>query len=295
MTLASVYGVSDAFLTAVLTYLAGTLLPRFNYLPRTTYELKTMVRKLGLEHERIHCCPEGHILYDGPENGDLLRCSTCNHPRYVWGSSTVRVAVSRYFPLIPKLKRIYQCPKLVRLLEHHAGARCEGGLMTSVADSAQWLEISRLFPEFEDLSSHLRLALIADGVCPHGNQSSKHSTWVILIAVYHFPGWLATKKFFLNLSLLIPGPKAPTTENIDVYMRPLVRDLVRLWYGVPAVNMSKQVNDRSFTLKAILMWTVSDYSALGLISGHTVKGYLACPICGTDTCAEHSRYLNKMV
>ena len=26
-----------------------------------------------------------------------------------------------------------------------------------------------------------------------------------------------------------------------------------------------------------------------------VKGYVACPICGGDTCAEYSRYLRKMV
>ena len=128
-----------------------------------------MVKKLGLEHERIHCCPQGHILYEGLENRHLLRCPICDHSRYVRGSSTVPVAVSRYFPLIPILKIIYQCPKLAKLLEHHSGAQSEGSIMRSVADSAQWREISRLFLEFEDLSSHLRLALIVDGVCPHVN------------------------------------------------------------------------------------------------------------------------------
>ena len=48
MTLASVYRVSDAFLSALLTYLTGTLLPRSNCLPRTAFKLKNMVRKLGL-------------------------------------------------------------------------------------------------------------------------------------------------------------------------------------------------------------------------------------------------------
>ena len=115
------------------------------------------------------------------------------------------------------------------------------------------------------------------------------------MAVYNLPGWLATKKFFLNLALLIPGPRAPTSDTFDIYLKPLVMDLLKLWHGVPAINMSRPVGERSFTLRAILMWTVSDFPALGLVSGHTVKGYLACLVCGEDTCAEYSKYLSKMV
>ena len=295
MSLASVYGVSDAFMSALLTYLAGSLLPRSNILPRTAYELKSMIRKMGLHHRRIHCCPEGHVLYEGTENGDLVRCPTCGKSRFIPGSSTVPASVSRFFPLVPKLVRIYRCPKLAKLLEHHSTVPFDGRNMTSVAHSFQWREITRLFPEFSNLSTHLRLALITDGVCPHSHQSSNHSTWIVLVAVYNLPGWLSTKKFFLNLSLLIPGPRAPTSDTFDVFLKPLVVDLLRLWEGVPALNMSRPAGDRRFTLKAILMWTVSDFPALGLVSGHTVKGYLACPVCGAHTCAEYSKYLRKML
>ena len=43
------------------------------------------------------------------------------------------------------------------------------------------------------------------------------------------------------------------------------------------------------------MWTVSDFPPLGLVSGHTVKGCIACLVCGAHTCAEYSKYLNKML
>ena len=59
--------------------------------------------------------------------------------------------------------------------------------------------------------------------------------------------------------------------------------------------MSKPVGDRRFTLRAMLLWTVHDFSALGLIAGQVVKGYTACPVCGGDTCSEYSRCLRKMV
>lgn len=295
MTLSTVYGVSDNFLSALLTFLAGTLLPQSNNLPCTAYELKTMIRRLGLEHERIHCCLEGHILYEGEQNEHLTECPDCGSPRYVPGSTSIPRAVMRYFPLITKLKRIYKCPKLAELLNHYAGGGAGGTKMTSVADSHQWKEITRMYPEFADVGTHLRMALIADGVCPHRTQSSKHSTWVILIAIYNFPGWLTTKNFFLNLTMLIPGPKSPTSDNIDIYLKPLARELLELWHGVSAVNMSKPLGSRSFVMKGILMWTVHDFPAYGLVSGQTVKGYVACPVCGAETCSEYSRVLTKMI
>lgn len=74
-----------------------------------------------------------------------------------------------------------------------------------------------------------------------------------------------------------------------------MRDLQKLWRGVPAVNMSKPVNERRFTLRAILMWTINDFPAYGLFSGQEVHGYKACPLCGPETCAEHARLLGKMI
>jgi hypothetical protein len=35
-----------------------------------------------------------------------------------------------------------------------------------------------------------------------------------------------------------------------------------------------------FTLKAILMWKIHDFSAYRLVSRCVTKGYKACPICG---------------
>ena len=295
MTLASLYVVSDAFMTALLIYMAGTLLPTSNTLPRTCYELKIMIRRMGLEHERIDSCPNGHVLFKGKVNGALTECLCCQHRRYIENSNSVPYAVTKYFPLTLKLKRLYKCPKVAELLNHSDGVQPGARYMTSVVDSFQWQEVSRMYPDFRDIGSNLHLGLVADGVCSHGNQSSKHSTWIILVCVYNFAGWLSTKKFFLNLSLLILGLKAPTSDTIDVYLKPLVRELLELWDGVPAVNMSKPVRQQQFTLRAMLLWSVHDFLVLGLIAGQTVKGYAACPVCGGDTYSEHSKCLKKMI
>ena len=141
----------------------------------------------------------------------------------------------------------------------------------------------------------LQLGLVGDGIVPYKNIAMKHSTWVLLIIIYNLPPWLLTKKFFISLAVLILGPKAPTTENIDVLMAPLIRNLLKLWEGVPAVNMSKPEGERQFNLRALLMWTVNDFPAYGLLSGQQVHGYKGCPLCGPKTCSKYALLLGKMI
>jgi len=159
----------------------------------------------------------------------------------------------------------------------------------------QWKNIDRIYPDFAEVKTNLRLGLVGDGIIPYKNNAIKHLTWVFLITIYNLPPWLLTKKFFISLAVIIPGPKAVTADKVDVFIRPVVRDLLQLWRGVPAINMSKSEGERPFTLRAILMWTINDYPAYGLISGQQVHGYKGCPLCGPETCAEHASLLNKMI
>jgi hypothetical protein len=91
------------------------------------------------------------------------------------------------------------------------------------------------------------------------------------------------------------GEKAPSGEAFDIFVAPLIRDLLLMWEGMNAVDMSKPEGLRTFVLRAILLFTVNDLPAYGLISGQQVKGYKGCPVCTGDTCAEHSAMLKKMV
>jgi hypothetical protein len=44
----------------------------------------------------------------------------------------------------------------------------------------------------------------------------------------NLPPWLSTKNFFVLLDLLIPGKQSVTLEVFDVYMEPLVEELLEL-------------------------------------------------------------------
>ena len=82
------------------------------------------------------------------------------------------------------------------------------------------------------------------------------------------------------LSLFIPRSKAPGNE-IDVYLQPLVEDLQELWNeGLITYGASTQ---QTFKLHAALLWTINDFPVYRNLSGWSIKGKLACPICNKDT------------
>jgi len=110
MNMVNLYGVPYSFFDVLLRFLAADLLPLSNCLPRSTYETNLMLMKMGLEHEAIHCCTTGHVVYEGPDHVDLVECPVCGERRYVQGSNTIPQKVLRYFPIIPHLQRLFYMP-----------------------------------------------------------------------------------------------------------------------------------------------------------------------------------------
>jgi uncharacterized protein YggL (DUF469 family) len=87
-------------------------------LPKSYYEAKQLVAKLGLEVKRIDCCVNGCMLYYNNEFGvsddALLECKFCQEPRYRVtrnSRSSRRKPIPRkamfYLPIIPRLQRLY--------------------------------------------------------------------------------------------------------------------------------------------------------------------------------------------
>ena len=296
ITMCSLFSIPYSFLDELLKFLSQDLFPKSNCLPRTSYEARQMVRKLGVSHEAIHCCPDGHVLFRG-EKADLVSCphAGCGKSRYVQGSNTVPCKVLRYFPIIEQLQRMFKCPEIAKMFTFHASNKSREPFMKSVVDGEQWRHIDRTYPDFASIPTNLRLGLVGDGLNPFGNQSTKHSVWPFFVAIYNLPPWMTSKKFFLKLVLLVPGPKAPAAKVVDTYLEPLVEDLLKLWEGVPAIDMSKPTRHRRFTMRAVLMWLVHDFPTYGLLFGQQTKGYKGCPVCGEETYAEHSSLLRKMV
>ncbi|KAL3675028.1 hypothetical protein R1sor_024976 [Riccia sorocarpa] len=168
--------------------------------------------------------------------------------------------------------------------------------MRLVVDSPAVRHVEQTWPEFGRDPRHLRFGLASDGVSPYGVKSSSHSTWPVVLTNYNVPPWLASKKGFLLLSLIIPGPKK--VKNIDIYLEPLVEELQQLWTGVDDVydgRTERIGRDRWFTLKGVLLWTMHDYSEFAQVSGFQTSRYAACPTCGPALPVARSSHLSKQV
>src|SRR6266516_1734095 len=89
------------------------------------------------------------------------------------------------------------------------------------------------------------------------------------------------KRKFIMMPVLIQGPKQPDND-IDVYLRPLVEELLQLWIG-NGVRVWDEHKQEEFDLHGLLFVTINDWPALSNLSGQTNKGYHTCTHCLDDT------------
>jgi Transposase family tnp2 len=91
----------------------------------------------------------------------------------------------------------------------------------------------------------------------------------------------------MMMALLIFGPKQ-LGNNIDVYLAPLIEDLVRLWKD--GVEVFDSHSKTKFTLRVMIFCTINDFPILSNLSGFRNKGEKACPVCEENT---HSLWLKN--
>ncbi|KAH9803018.1 hypothetical protein KPL71_001620 [Citrus sinensis] len=187
------HGISDKGFDELLQ-IVRDILPSENTLPESLYSTKKLLKTFDLGYEKIHSCINDCCLFR-KELGNAHMCPKCGASRWKVNERTEKIQqgvpakVLRYFPIIPRLKRMF-----------------------SVTDMAE----------------QLRFGLATDGFNPFQDLSTRYSCWPVILVIYNLPPWLCMSKDSLMLSLLIPGPKQPGND-IDVYLAPLVEDLKELW------------------------------------------------------------------
>lgn len=87
----------------------------------------------------------------------------------------------------------------------HKEHRSDDGVMRLVVNSPAVAHIEETWPEFARDPRHVRFGLATDGISPYSIKSSTYSTWPVALMNYNIPPWLATKKGFVILALIIPG------------------------------------------------------------------------------------------
>lgn len=275
------YGASDKFFTELLG-LIKKMLPAGNEMVEKTYQAKKIMRMMGSGYQKIHACSNNCILY-WKANKELTVCPTCGISRWKVDNKTSKVyenipaKVMWYFPIIPRLKRLFKLESISEDLRWHATRRVTDGVLRHPADSQAWRTIDEKFPKFAEDPRNLRLGISADGVDVNsGNRH--HSVWPVLSVIYNLPPWLCMKRKFIMLSVLISGYPG---NDIDVFLEPLVDDLHTLFED--GVDTYDAFTKETFKLRAAVLWTINDYPALGTLCGCPYSGFKGCVACGKNT------------
>ncbi|WVZ63647.1 hypothetical protein U9M48_013261, partial [Paspalum notatum var. saurae] len=251
--------ISDKAFTQLLK-LIKEFLAEGNKLLETTYEAKEVICPIGLEVKKIHACPNDCILYRGKELEHLEACPVCKASRY-------------------KIRR----NDFGDVEGEHPRKRIpakEDDMMWHPADRSQWRKVDRMYLQFAEDARNIRFGFSTDGMNPFSEMSSSHSTWPVTLCMYNLPPWLCLKRKLIMMPTLIQGPKQPGND-IDVYLQPLVEELLELWST--GVRMSDEYKQEDFYLHVMMFVTINDWPALSNLSGQSNKGFRACTHCLDET------------
>nr|XP_017227573.1 PREDICTED: uncharacterized protein LOC108203286 [Daucus carota subsp. sativus] len=277
-----------------LLELIGSVLPNDHNLPTRYYDVKKLVSGLNMGYQKIDACVNDCMLFY-KEDSEKIYCDICNESRYKaqkdHKKKMIPQKILRYFPLTLRLQRLFMSEKTAKCMTWHHDRVVAEDQLNHPADGDEWKQFDRRFPRFTKEIQNVRIGLASDGFDPFRDAHAREYTvWPVIVVVYNLPPSMCTKAPYMFMPLLIPGPSDPT-KDFHVYLRPLIDELKILWHtGVETYDRASRSN---FMMRVALMWTINDFPALGMISGWSTKGKLACPVCMGEVKAKQLKYGGK--
>ena len=265
----SFYRISNTAFSAILKLL-GKAFPAINTVPKSYDDAKKLLRRLGLGYKSIHVCLNNCVLFR-KQYAELDHCPFYETSRWKDPErKRIPQKVLRHFPMVPRLQRMFVSKEAAEETQWHKLKRQpQEKEMSHPADGEAWQDFDRQYPDFAEDARNIRLGLATDGFNPFGNMNTKYSMWPVIVVPYNLPPWACMEESNFLMTLLIPGPSAPS-KDFDVFLEPLVEDLLQLWKGVRTYDA---LAGKMFNLRAVVLWCIHDYPALGTISGRTTRGF----------------------
>ena len=175
------------------------ILPKGALVPDSYYDAKKIVKHLGLDYIKIDACLNDCILYR-EEYENVQQCPVCGLSR--WKSNQnhdnnhaptnkkckkVPHKVLRYFPIAPRLQRLYMSRKTAKDMRWHKEENVDDGFLKHPADSMAWKNFDANHPSFASDCRNVRFGLASDGFNPFGNMSSSYRVWLVVLVPYNLP------------------------------------------------------------------------------------------------------------
>ncbi|XP_019225907.1 PREDICTED: uncharacterized protein LOC109207443 [Nicotiana attenuata] len=174
-------------------------LPEGEKLPPSFYETKKIVEGLGLKYEKIHACPNDCMLFRKEfANKNVSECKICGASRWKNDARKIPANVLRYFPLKPRLQRLFMSSETSKAMRWHHEEHNKDGVLRYPADSDAWKTFDSKYPEFTGDPRNVRLGLASDGFNPFGTMRTVHD---LMWTINNFPaygtlsGWCTYGRF----------------------------------------------------------------------------------------------------
>ncbi|XP_019256400.1 PREDICTED: uncharacterized protein LOC109234800 [Nicotiana attenuata] len=199
----SEHHLSDRCFDDICQYV-NEMIPPDNLMPNNFYETKKLMQEMNMPVEKIHSCINACMIYWG-EDSELSHCKFCRHPRY---KPTRQISNSKrnlvpfkhmyYFPLTPRLQRLYASDMTAAHMRWHAEHEVEEGVMRYCSDAPVWKHFDKMHPSFAAESRNVRLGLCTDGFQPFGKTGQQYSSWPIVVTPYNLPPWMCVDTYDIS-------------------------------------------------------------------------------------------------
>ena len=170
-----------------------------------------------------------------------------------------------YYSLLKSIPKILERNNMLDQCEKWRTRKIPTNIMADVYDGQVWKDFATVNGRpFLSEPHHLGLMLNCDWFQPFHH--TQYSIGVLYLVILNLPRTIRFKPENIIIVGIIPGPNEPTANEMNSYLRPLVKELNALW--TDGVQVSKAQGE-SCNLFAALITTVCDIPATQKLMGFT--------------------------
>ena len=152
--------------------------PNGNEITANFFETKTLLSGLELPHHRIHVCPNGCMLF-WKDDGELEKCIVYGVERWfirkIVRSKKLPKKVLIYFPICPRLQRLYVTKNVAEYMTWHREHQHTDDFIEHPSDGEAWKHFDTTFREFSSEPRNVRLGLCTNGFAPFSCYGQSYS------------------------------------------------------------------------------------------------------------------------
>ena len=160
------------------------ILPSNARVPESYYELKKIIKDLGMKYDKIDMCKNDCMLYWN-DLKDVEHCPICGLSRFYFNDRKVKKIphkVLRHFPLKP---RLFMTPTIAKDMRWRKDKRADDDILSIPIDSNLWKQFVQLHLSFSNDPRNIRLGLSSDEFNPYNNMSNSYNMWLVILVPYH--------------------------------------------------------------------------------------------------------------